>query len=190
MKRISLMVAAAAVAAPAEALAQQPTNAHVRAYQHAYREVQQTLGHRAPGRNIVKDGLSSGSRVTDGRVVTSLSVLRGMLAPPAGPQSVQTSTPTSSTTRSSSQAPAQTTSSSAPSGLMGCIIQHESGGNPQAVTGQYQGIGQWSPEAWRQDGATQYAPTPTGASYAEQQQVLASEGAAGMQQQQGQYDGC
>jgi hypothetical protein len=78
----------------------------------------------------------------------------------------------------------------ASSGLASCIIQHESGGNPQATNGQYQGLGQWSPAAWAQDGGTRYAPSPAGASAAQQVAVLNSEGAAGMQQQQGQYDGC
>jgi hypothetical protein len=76
------------------------------------------------------------------------------------------------------------------SGLAACIIQHESGGNPQARNGQYEGLGQWSPAAWAQDGGTRYAPTPLGASAAQQEAVLNSEGAAGMRQQQGQYDGC
>jgi hypothetical protein len=75
-------------------------------------------------------------------------------------------------------------------GLAGCIIQHESGGNPQARNGQYQGLGQWSPAAWAQDGGTRYASSPLGASAAQQEAVLNSEGAAGMRQQQGQYDGC
>ncbi len=76
------------------------------------------------------------------------------------------------------------------SALASCIIQHESGGNPQAVNGQYSGIGQWSPYAWSEDGGRRYASTPLGASYNEQVTVLMGEGAAGMQQQQGQYDGC
>jgi hypothetical protein len=76
------------------------------------------------------------------------------------------------------------------SALEACIIQHESGGNPQATNGQYEGLGQWSPAAWAEDGGTRYAPTPLGASAAVQEAVLSSEGAAGMEQQQGQYDGC
>jgi Transglycosylase-like domain len=90
------------------------------------------------------------------------------------------------------EAAAQTAQSQHPSsgGLAGCIIQHESGGNPQARNGQYEGLGQWSPAAWAQDGGTRYAPSPSGASAAQQEAVLDSEGAAGMRQQQGQYDGC
>lgn len=92
---------------------------------------------------------------------------------------------------SSGQAAVQpSTSAVSTGGLAGCIIQHESGGNPQATNGQYQGLGQWSPSAWSADGGTRYAPTPSGASAAQQQAVLSSEGAAGMEQQQGQYDGC
>jgi Transglycosylase-like domain len=86
--------------------------------------------------------------------------------------------------------PQQAASDVSSGGPRGCIIQHESGGNPQATNGQYEGLGQWSPAAWAEDGGTQYAPSPLGASAAEQEAVLNSEGAAGMQQQQGQYDGC
>lgn len=90
----------------------------------------------------------------------------------------------------SSQSQTQEAAGDASSGLEGCIIEHESGGNPQAANGQYEGLGQWSPAAWAEDGGTQYAPSPSGASAAQQEAVLNSEGAAGMQQQQGQYDGC
>lgn len=76
------------------------------------------------------------------------------------------------------------------SSLEACIIQKESGGDPHAVNGQYEGIGQWEPEAWKHDGGLQYAPTPGEASYAEQEAVLRGEGEAGMIDQQGQYDGC
>ncbi len=74
--------------------------------------------------------------------------------------------------------------------LEACIIQHESGGNPQAVNGQYEGIGQWSPESWSSNGGTRYASTPLGASYAQQEAVLRGEGEAGMIREQAQYDGC
>lgn len=87
-----------AAVAPASALAQAPTKAHVRAYEHAYHAVAHKFGHRAPGRNIVKWGLSSGKKATDEEVVTSLGTLRNMLAPapvvrvaPTTPSSTQTS---------------------------------------------------------------------------------------------------
>ena len=199
MKRLILAAGIPlAVAVPAVALAKHPTQQHVSKYKHDYSAVRQQFGHRAPGRNIVKDGLSTGKALTDARLVTSLDVLGRMLAPPPPPPApapVATSSDSTSQTPIQ-QAPAQQTASSGngsstpSSGLTACIIQHESGGNPQAVSGQYQGIGQWSPEAWAQDGGTRYAPSPTGASYDQQLSVLNGEGTAGMQQQQAQYDGC
>lgn len=71
-----------------------------------------------------------------------------------------------------------------------CIIRKESGGNPNAVSGIYSGIGQWEQGRWESDGGLRYAPTPTQATYAQQVKVLVGEGNAGMSQQQGQYDGC
>lgn len=71
-----------------------------------------------------------------------------------------------------------------------CIIQHESGGDPQAVSGQYSGIGQWEQGRWESDGGLRYASTPLGASYSQQERVLRGEGEAGMAEQQGIYDGC
>ena len=60
MKRFLLPVGATLVAtaalAPGIASAQPTTRAHAHAYEHVYREVVHAQGHRAPGRNIVKDG--------------------------------------------------------------------------------------------------------------------------------------
>jgi hypothetical protein len=53
-----------------------------------------------------------------------------------------------------------------------CIIQRESGGNPGAVNGQYEGIAQWSLSSWAGGGGTRYSSTPLGASYHEQVAVL------------------
>ena len=58
------------------------------------------------------------------------------------------------------------------------------------MSGIYEGIGQWEPSAWQNDGGTRYASTPLGATYAQQEAVLRGEGEAGMRQQQGIYDGC
>ena len=74
--------------------------------------------------------------------------------------------------------------------LEACIIRKESGGDPQAVSGIYSGIGQWEQSRWESDGGLRYAPSPTGATYAQQEKVLRGEGEAGMIDQQGQYDGC
>lgn len=75
------------------------------------------------------------------------------------------------------------------SALARCIIQRESGGDPQAVNGQYEGIAQWSPSSWLGGGGGRFAPTPLGATYSEQVQILN----AMLPAQAGQwtpYDGC
>lgn len=78
----------------------------------------------------------------------------------------------------------------APSGLAACIIRAESGGNTQAVNGQYHGIAQWSPTIWARDGGLKYASDPLGATYAQQLQVLET----GLRNHGGgdwqPYDGC
>lgn len=74
--------------------------------------------------------------------------------------------------------------------LEACVIQHESGGDPRAVNGIYEGIGQWEPSRWLSDGGGRYSQTPLGATYAEQERILRGEGEAGMIDQQAQYDGC
>jgi hypothetical protein len=76
------------------------------------------------------------------------------------------------------------------SALEACIIREESGGDPTAVNGQYEGIGQWSPSSWDQWSQGRYGNTPLDASYVEQEKVLRSEGEAGMIREQGVYDGC
>lgn len=75
------------------------------------------------------------------------------------------------------------------SSLAVCIISRESGGNPQAVNGQYEGIAQWSPTSWIGGGGGRFASTPLGATYSEQVQILNSM----LPAQAGQwepYDGC
>lgn len=67
------------------------------------------------------------------------------------------------------------TPSYAPTGLAACIVAHESGGNPQAVNGQYHGIAQWSHEAWMRHGGGKYASDPLGASK-QQQLIVLSDG--------------
>lgn len=74
----------AAAAAPAHGAAPKPpTAAHVRAYEQAYRKVAKEFGRRAPGRNIIKDGVASGGPASDAQLAASLAVLQRMLAPPA-----------------------------------------------------------------------------------------------------------
>ena len=109
--------------------------AHARAYEKVYAEVVHKLGHRAPGRNIVKDGVSKGRAATDAEVVSSLHVLDRMLA-----AAMQPATPTTSAT---SSAPV---SSAGASGVPACAS--ESGTNystgasntnaSSGATGRYQ----------------------------------------------------
>jgi peptidoglycan hydrolase-like protein with peptidoglycan-binding domain len=77
------------------------------------------------------------------------------------------------------------------SGLVGCIISHESGGNSGAVNpnGHY-GLGQWAQSTWIADGGGRYASTPLGATAAEQKQIIEEQVAAGNSGQWTNYDGC
>jgi hypothetical protein len=96
MKRLMLPTSAALVAlAPGVATAQPPSATHARAYESAYREVAHEFGPRAPGRNIVKDGVAPHRPATDAETLSSLGVLERMLAPaPAqSPAGAQGSTP-------------------------------------------------------------------------------------------------
>ncbi len=74
--------------------------------------------------------------------------------------------------------------------LASCIIQRESGGDPHAVNGQYEGIAQWSPSSWAGGGGLRYASTPLGASYGQQVRVLNYMLAHGQAGQWRPYDGC
>jgi Transglycosylase-like domain len=73
--------AALAAALPGTAAANPPTPAHARAYERAYRQVVRIFGRRAPGRNIVKDGIAPRRPATDAQTLASLSVLDRMVAP-------------------------------------------------------------------------------------------------------------
>ncbi len=94
-------VAAAAVGPGA--VSKSPTAAHVRAYERAYHQVVKRLGRRAPGRNIVRDGVPGHHSLTDAEVVASTAVLDRMLGrvssattqstPAAGPAAVSSTAP-------------------------------------------------------------------------------------------------
>jgi hypothetical protein len=84
--------AASASAPPAPAGGTAPTKAHALAYERAYGKVARELGRRAPGRNIVRDGVSKGRGATDAEVVASLTVLQRMLAAALAPAPTATST--------------------------------------------------------------------------------------------------
>jgi hypothetical protein len=184
-RRITVAVLAfACMAAGAPLASGQSPEAKYRALR---AEVVKKHGKRAPGRNIVRDGVRTkrGSRpARRADVATSIEVLRRMLVPAPPPAAG----PTMASSGLQSQASGSATSPS--SGLAACIIQRESGGNTQATNGQYGGIAQWSPDAWRRHGGTQYAPTPQGASYSQQVSVLTHALANGRASEWRPYDGC
>jgi hypothetical protein len=199
-KFLVVLFAGLMLALPSTAFAQTPARSHVATYLHLRHIVVAKYGLRAAGRNIVVHGLSNGHRATDRDIVRSIEVFHRTLSPPTpvavvsepsytAPSYAPTAT-TSAYMTPTYTAPVPVASTAPTSGLEACIIARESGGNSQATDGIYAGEGQWSPSAWAQDGGTAYAPTPLGASAAQQQQVLANEGAAGMSQQQGVFDGC
>jgi hypothetical protein len=107
MKRMILPagVAVAAVA-PGVALAKPPTPSHARAYEHVYSEVVHKLGHRAPGRNIVKDGVAANRPATDAETVSSISVLERLLTPGTSVSTQATGTLSSAGTAGASGVPA------------------------------------------------------------------------------------
>jgi hypothetical protein len=82
MKRL-IVPASAMLAAglPVAADAKPPTAAHAHAYQRAYHHVVRLLGRRAPGRNIVEQGVAPHRAATDAQTLASLSVLQRMAAP-------------------------------------------------------------------------------------------------------------
>jgi len=90
--------AALAAVAPAAADAKPPTPAHAHAYERAYRQVVHLLGRRAPGRNIIKDGVAANRAATDTQTLVSLAVLQRMVTPspssPAGSSAPGTGTGT------------------------------------------------------------------------------------------------
>ena len=82
MKRLILPASALLAAVlPAVADAKPPTPAHARAYERAYRQVVRVIGRRAPGRNIIKQGVAPHEPATDAQTVASLAVLQRMVAP-------------------------------------------------------------------------------------------------------------
>ncbi len=128
--------------APAAAVAKSPTPAHVRAYEHAYRQVSHRLGRRVPGRNIVQDGVAQNRAATDAEVVSSLVVLERMLVPAPARSNPAVTNATSSRSTSA----ATSTASGGAGGVPACAS--ESGSNystgagntnpSSGATGRYQ----------------------------------------------------
>jgi hypothetical protein len=104
----------------------------VAAYERAYQKAVKEFGHRAPGRNIVKDGLAAGGAPSDAQVVASLTVLERMVAP--GPTTTST---TASTTAASSAGAAGVPACASESGTN--YSTGPSNTNPSSgATGRYQ----------------------------------------------------
>ena len=158
-----IAVSAVALATPTASLA--VTRQHAHAYLRAYHAVAEKFGHRAPGRNIIRDGALHG-KLTDRMVVRSVGVLRRMLHPVPSPRHTASASPVVTNTTDSSPLPS-------------CTWRPESGGDPTAVNpssgagGYYQII----PSTWAAEGGT---GLPQDASMAEQtkiaQRIAATQG--------------
>lgn len=136
----------AALALPAAATAAVPSSTAHR-YKTDYHAVAQKFGSRAPGRNIITQGLAGGHRASASDVMRSIGVLERMLhpapvvhAPAPAPTSTAAPAPApapapASTSSSSSSTQPTATQSTGGSGysIPGYIVQCESGGNWHAV---------------------------------------------------------
>lgn len=168
-----------ALASPLFATADVPSTSHRCVKAEKVREqVVKRHGKRAPGRDICKLGIIKKPRSERGNDLHPgvrepswekkryyLNALRRLNAPLLTYVGVYAGKPL--------LPPADTMSATRyPTGVAGCIVDHESGGYPGAVNGQYHGIAQWSPEAWARMGGLKYASDPLGATYDEQLTVL------------------
>lgn len=150
-----IAIAASTHAAPAKA------NKTLCYKAHGIREaVVDKHGPSAPGRNICR----TGNPTTHEKAVYVRDLKR--LSSPAPPYLTKVAGPPK-------VGPADTmTPHYRPVGTAACIVKNESGGNPDAQNGQYEGIAQWSQEAWERHGGLKYAPTPLAATYKQQLFVL------------------
>ena len=164
MKRL-IIPASAMVAAelPAAADATPPTAAHAHAYERAYHHVVRLLGRRAPGRNIVEQGVAPHRAATDAETLASLSMLQRMVAPapaasgPAAQASGAGSLPAcasesgtdystgSENTNASSGATGRYQITPSTSAAYGCSLTTPAGQDACAQTiYQHQGAGAWT----------------------------------------------
>ena len=185
----------AALALPAAATAAVPSSTAHR-YQADYHAVAHKFGQRAPGRNIITQGLASGHKAGASDVQRSISVLERMLHPapvlhirytPA-PAPTSTAAPapapapaSTSSSTSSTQPTATQSTSSGGYAIPSSVVQCESGGNAHAVS-PFTGGGLYGilSSSWQDFGGTRYAPEPYDATPGEQgaiaQKILASQG--------------
>lgn len=157
----------AALALPAAATAAVPSSTAHR-YQTDYHAVAHKFGQRAPGRNIITQGLASGHKAGASDVLRSINVLERMLHPTPV---VQASAPVPTSTAAPAPAPAPASTSSSTSStqptatqstggsgyaIPGYIVQCESGGNWHAVnpSSGAGGAYQIMPSTWQAYGGT------------------------------------
>lgn len=163
-KHALTVIALAALIVPAASSAAVPRHAELVKYSNLYHAVANVHGKRAPGRNIRRHGVKRpghhSHRATAREIAKSIRSLRVLRMPYLVP--------------SAPSIPPAGIASAAPSGLAGCIVSRESGGDPGAANGEHLGIAQWSPIIWARDGGLAYASSPTGATYQEQLVVLSN----------------
>jgi hypothetical protein len=163
--------------AAAPAIAAEPSAKLEREYQKVYEQVQDELGTRAPGRNIVDDGDRGKGEVTAKDVRTSIERLEAMLSAPQA-----TSTPAGQSDGASSTTGGETTATTSTDasaqggggagGDLASIRACESGGDYSANTGNgYYGAYQFDQSTWTAAGGS---GNPAEASPAEQDRVAAN----------------
>src|SRR3954470_12423869 len=157
-RRITVaLLACASLAVGAPLAAGQSPEAKYRALR---TEVVQKHGERAPGRNIVRDGVRTKHGARPARLADieqSIVVMRRMLAPPAPAPTPASSSnlPVAASTGLQSQAPAPSSGGGACNAIPGYIVQRESGGDPAAVNSSSGAFGcyQLMPEHFSGGGA-------------------------------------
>ena len=103
MRRLIIPASAMVAAAlPAAAAAKPPTAPHAHAYERAYHQVVRLFGRRAPGRNIITQGVAAHKPATDAQTLASLAVLERMM----GPARAGSGTPSQTTASATGTLPA------------------------------------------------------------------------------------
>jgi len=189
MKKLTTALVAVSLFVPATASASTRGDLSHAAKELRHKVVMRHGAHSA-GRDIVKYGVvfvaADHSEKTRRPKITELRRYKNQLAKLIRPRPyMQVGAGPPSQAPAGTQSPAYT-----PTGLAACIVQTESGGNPQATNGQYHGIAQWDHATWIAHGGGKYANDPLGATKQQQLQVLSSALAAGHSGAWTPYDPC
>jgi hypothetical protein len=147
---LAALVAGLLAAAPTVVLAAHPTGPHKRSYERARRAVVAVAGRRAPGRDVVRHGLSTGKPLTDRTLLTLTGRLRAWakpvpVSPPASPPRAA---------QSGYSSPSPSTSSGGGGGTAACIRRKESGGNYSYNDGTYAGAYNFDKQTWHAAGGS------------------------------------